>query len=283
MTPIREGVCSIVIPVFNRESMISETVWSCLKQDYLGVEIIVVDDGSTDRSLSICQQIAVGTSVDGKEVRVVHQRNAGACAARNRGMDIATGEYLLFLDADDLIPPDKLSIQIAAMEKGNADCSISDFQTIDEVGRTISVYRNDLAPKEFIRFLRSPSNSAIVMRTKSLPSGLKWRTSLRRMQDFDFMLRYLSNVVVWAYVPEPLYDYRIHSGPRISDTYQEGMPYLEVFFSMAEHLRGTKVPISDQVGLLAPFGRRLLGAYLRDTASRTLPVTAKRWVKKAVR
>jgi glycosyltransferase involved in cell wall biosynthesis len=276
---VRRGVCSIVIPVFNREKTVAETVGSCLAQDYPHVEIILVDDGSTDASLAICEKLETECHCEGKTVRVFHQRNAGACAARNRGMALATGEFVLFLDSDDIIPSRKLSIQIAAMERVRADCSISDFQTIDASGQVMSVYRNNRAPAEFITRLKCPSNSAILMRRSSLPTGLQWNTSLRRMQDFDFMLRYLSGVKTWAYVPEPLYHYRLHEGPRISDTYLDGMPYLEMFWSMIRHLRLNPPATLNRASLLARYGGMLLRAHLKDTASHILPVSVKKLLK----
>lgn len=279
---IRRGVCSIVIPVFNREETIAETVGSCLAQDYPHVEVVLVDDGSTDASLAICEGLAAERHSEGKTVRVFHQSNAGACAARNRGMAIATGEFLLFLDSDDMIPSRKLSIQIAAMERTRVDCSISDYQTIDASGQVISVYRNNLAPTEFITRLKCPSNSAILMRRSSLRVGLQWNISLKRMQDFDFMLRYLSGVKTWAYVPEPLYQYRLHNGPRISDTYLEGMPYLEMFRSMMRHLHLNPPARLNRVTLLARYGAMLLRAHIKDMASRILPASTKKLLKRTV-
>lgn len=275
----RKGVCSIVIPVYNRKSTIAETFASCLAQDYPQVEVILVDDGSTDGSLALCEALASESNTGTKSVRVAHQNNSGACVARNRGMSLATGEFLLFLDSDDLIPPNKLSKQIAAMELEGADCCISDYETVDASARPLAVYRNNLAPLDFIKRFKSPSNSAIIMRRSSLPDRLQWNTSLKRMQDFDFMLRYLSGVTTWAYVPEPLYQYRLHDGPRISDSYKEGMPYKEMFLSMAAHLRFQSSAFYLRIALLGYYGRALTGSYLNDMASRLLPDAIKTKLK----
>ena len=276
----RKGVCSVIIPVYNREATVVETVKSCLSQDYWGVEIILIDDGSTDASRSICEALANGIYAEGKTIRMVSQGNAGACVARNRGLALATGEFLLFLDSDDLIPEKKLSTQIALIERSGSECCISDYQTIDASGQPLDVYRNNLAPIDFIKRLKSPSNSAILMRRSSIRAGLEWNTSLKRMQDFDFMLRYLSSVASWSYVNEPLYNYRLHRGPRISDSYSEGMPYGEMFWSMTRHLSASPPANTNRVTLLAHYGLALLKANLKDTASSIAPGSLKRLIKK---
>lgn len=266
--------CSIVVPVYNRQKTISETITSCLNQSYPNIEIILVDDGSSDRSASICSEFANRPSL-GKSIIFVRQKNSGACVARNRGMALATGKYLLFLDSDDTIPFDKLSKQISAMVETGADCSISDFITVDDNGEQIDVFRNDVSPKDFISKLKSPSNSAIVMRRSTMPATLEWNTRLDRMQDVDFMLRYLASVKSWIYVPEPLYLYRVHSGPRISDSYLQGMPYGSLFLSMCKHLLHNRPGTTTRISLLASYGIALTRSYLNDMGSRALPSAVK--------
>ena len=99
------GLASVVIPVFNGERYLAEAIGSVLEQTYEPVEVIVVDDGSTDGSAEIAR------SFDGVEVIV--QPNAGPAQARNRGIAAARGEFLAFVDADDTVPPDKLELQVA--------------------------------------------------------------------------------------------------------------------------------------------------------------------------
>ena len=108
-----EGICrstlmkiniSVIIPVYNAEEYLSECLKSIIGQSLREIEIICVNDGSTDRSLSILQYYA---GID-KRVQVINQDNHGAGAARNTGMAVAKGKYLAFLDADDLYLPGAL-------------------------------------------------------------------------------------------------------------------------------------------------------------------------------
>jgi glycosyltransferase involved in cell wall biosynthesis len=95
---------SVVIPVFNGERFLAAAIQSVLEQTYRPLEVIVVDDGSTDRSLAIARSFP--------GVRMFEQARAGPGAARNRGVAAASGAFLAFLDADDLMPPDKLARQV---------------------------------------------------------------------------------------------------------------------------------------------------------------------------
>ena len=99
---------TVVIPVYNAARFLPEAVASIGLQRYQPIEIIVVDDGSTDN----CPEVAAGL---GSEVRYIRQENAGPAAARNHGLSLARGEFISFLDADDLWPPQKLSIQMARL------------------------------------------------------------------------------------------------------------------------------------------------------------------------
>ena len=101
---------SAVIPVFNAEAFLAETVASILDQDYRPLEVIVVDDGSSDGSLAVAEKLQPA-------IRVLHQANAGPAAARNRGIEIAQGRYLAFSDADDLWAPGRLVRQYAVLQR----------------------------------------------------------------------------------------------------------------------------------------------------------------------
>lgn len=103
-----QPLVSILIPAFNAERWIADTLASALAQTWQHKEILVVDDGSTDRTLSIARQFA------SKQVSVVTQTHGGAAAARNTGLSICQGEYIQWLDADDLLEPDKITRQLEA-------------------------------------------------------------------------------------------------------------------------------------------------------------------------
>ena len=100
---------SVIIPVYNGELYLAEAIESVLAQTYRPIEIIVVDDGSSDNTAEVAKRYA-------PEVRYVHQANSGAPAARNRGVGLARGEFLAFLDSDDTWAEDKIERQVACFE-----------------------------------------------------------------------------------------------------------------------------------------------------------------------
>lgn len=111
MTTTAGCTVSVIVPVHNAEPYLAETLRSTLSQTWRDLEIIVVDDGSTDDSLGIARKFA------GQGVRVLVQPNRGASAARNRGLCEATGRFIQFLDADDLLAPDKVEQQMLELQR----------------------------------------------------------------------------------------------------------------------------------------------------------------------
>lgn len=117
---------SVIIPTYNRAKLLTEAVASALAQTSPVHEIVIVDDGSTDDTAKVVSSMP-------PPVRYIYQRNSGLSASRNRGANAATGEYLAFLDSDDLWEPEKLEIQLAVLQSCNAirwcvtNCVIIDF------------------------------------------------------------------------------------------------------------------------------------------------------------
>ncbi len=113
-----QSLVSILIPCHNAAPWLAETLESALAQTWPNIEIILIDDGSTDESLTIASQF------NQSNLRIIAQRNQGAAAARNRGLEVAQGEVMQFLDADDILAPDKIEQQMAILEE-HPDCLIS--------------------------------------------------------------------------------------------------------------------------------------------------------------
>lgn len=108
---------SIIVPVYQVKAYISECVESLLAQTYTNLEVLLVDDGSTDGSGAVCDEYAARDS----RVRVVHQENQGAAGARNTGLDLALGKYIAFVDSDDVIAPTYVKELFLLLKKYQAD------------------------------------------------------------------------------------------------------------------------------------------------------------------
>lgn len=98
------GLISVIVPIYNAEKYLQRCVDSILTQEYQSVELILSDDGSTDRSGKMCDEYAMRY----RQVKVIHDMNGGVSKARNRALDVAKGEYLVFVDADDVLANDKV-------------------------------------------------------------------------------------------------------------------------------------------------------------------------------
>lgn len=126
-----EEKVSIIVPVYNAEKYIRETI-DCVKaQTYENWELVLVEDGSTDESLCILETVE---RQDGR-IRVIRQENGGAAKARNHGLSKAAGRFVAYLDADDLWSPDKLEKQLAFMAKKEAAFSFTGYEFADEKGK----------------------------------------------------------------------------------------------------------------------------------------------------
>lgn len=119
---------SIILPAFNAENYIEECVESIIMQSYTDWELIIVDDGSTDKTAGICDAFAQRD----QRIQVIHSENKGVSASRNIGLKIATGDYIAFVDADDILPMHSLRIRLNLIK--SADLAIAGFETFNENG-----------------------------------------------------------------------------------------------------------------------------------------------------
>lgn len=128
-----DDLISVVIPVYNVSEFVGPCLDSVLEQTYTNLDIIVVNDGSTDSSGIICDTYAAKDN----RIRVIHQQNGGLSAARNAGIEIAKGKYITFIDSDDLIRPNMVDYLHNLLLSENADFSTCDSYRIDEKGQAL--------------------------------------------------------------------------------------------------------------------------------------------------
>ena len=125
---MRKGI-TIIIPVYNADRYLKRCLDSVLKQSYTDWELVLVDDGSSDKSSQICDEYALNDS----RISVIHKQNSGAGAARNDGIAQARGDYVVFVDADDYIETNYLE----QLSKHTEDVVFIDVQCVDEKGRKV--------------------------------------------------------------------------------------------------------------------------------------------------
>ncbi|MBE9062861.1 glycosyltransferase [cf. Phormidesmis sp. LEGE 11477] len=181
-------LASVIVPVYNGAQTIHATIESVLQQTAQDFELVVVDDGSTDTTLEVVSKF------DDPRLSVFSYHNAGVATSRNRGAAHASGKYISFIDADDLWTPDKLALQLEALEstpKTAVAYSWTDY--IDQEGRFIEkaqrvAFSGDVYAKLLLRnFLESASNVTIHRQTFLKLGGFD--LSLSGAADWDFFLR----------------------------------------------------------------------------------------------
>jgi len=145
---------SIIVPIYNVKNYLKQCVSSIISQTYTNLEIILVDDGATDGCSELCDELA---QTDNR-IRVIHKPNGGLSDARNAGLDIATGDYIGFVDSDDSIESDMFELLLDNILKYNADISccrytrVWDNGKVEEIGNdhVVSVYKGNDGLKEYI-------------------------------------------------------------------------------------------------------------------------------------
>ena len=113
---------SIIIPIYNRQELIEECIASVFAQSYQNFEIIIVDDGSSDNTYKICHSLAEADP----RIKLFAMDHGGVSAARNKALDVATGEFIFFLDSDDVIHPSLLEALVTGMKKNDANIGATD-------------------------------------------------------------------------------------------------------------------------------------------------------------
>ena len=129
---------SVVMPAYNAAATLEASMRSALDQTHREVELLVVDDRSTDGSWELVQSLA---REDARVVPIRQPRNGGVAAARNAGIEAATGRYIAFLDSDDRWYPDKLQVQLASMRAAGARVGYTAYERVDQAGRRLSTVR----------------------------------------------------------------------------------------------------------------------------------------------
>ena len=137
---------SVIVPVYNVEKYIRKCIDSIIQQTYENLQIILVDDGSSDSSGKICDEYAISD----KRIMALHKKNGGTASARNLGIESSEGDYIAFIDSDDYIEKDMIEVLYRSLDHANADISICGYSYIDESGRYLEESGNVSFPDEVI-------------------------------------------------------------------------------------------------------------------------------------
>ena len=193
---------SVIIPTYNREKSVLAAVNSVLDQTYKDLELIVIDDGSTDRTKDILGRI------QDARFRYVYQKNAGACAARNHGIELAKGDFIAFHDSDDIWHEDKLAKQMCIFKNNDVDLVFCKLNYTNANGVTV------LQPDHIKEGLVSPVinlfgiGTQTIIGKSSIFKNFRFDEKLPRFQEFELLYRIAENHTLYC-LDEGLVDYSI--------------------------------------------------------------------------
>lgn len=234
---------SVIVPIYNAEETLPACIGDILQQSYTDFELLLIDDGSTDRSSEIADDYASRYGF----ITVVHQQNRGVSAARNRGLSLARGKYIVFVDADDGVNQDYLSTFMRYA--GSADISIGNMALIyEEIRASIRSLTPQLISDHdgMLRFLLSlfpldipiSSCNCLLRRSVIEEYQLKFDEQIHACEDTEFMLRYLSHVRTMQVFNEANYYYRMPSDTKTYDSNNglyASLKLLEAVYALTEN------------------------------------------------
>lgn len=211
---------SVIVPIYNSEQYLDRCIDSLVNQTIKDIEIILVDDGSLDASLSICQEWAK----EDKRIIVIEQENSGVSVARNKGIECANGEFILLIDSDDWLSLNTVEVLLEEQQKCNADCVIFGFkQTSGNIWAPAKniVYRSlGELKKDFTYWLNTELLSSSVNKLykrdliKSYyPIGMAFG------EDLLFSLDYLEQCACISFIKAPLYQHEVYNNASLTHTF----------------------------------------------------------------
>ena len=212
---------SVIVPVYNRETMVEATLLNILSASHRPIELVLVDDGSTDDSLKVLQQFKAEHESEEFSVKVVSQDNKGGSAARNAGLRNCTGSYVQFLDSDDSIHSSKFTRQIAQMQEQNSDVSVCNFQ---QVYPDHTIDFDNKNPLRTAIHIKSVGCASPLLKS-DLAKSFSWTESLPFSQDGDYNLKVLLGAKSVSYLPDILYYQNRHDGPGITNDQRRTKPF----------------------------------------------------------
>jgi len=203
-----ESLISIITPVYNSDKFIVETIKSIINQSYRNWELILIDDGSSDYSVDIIQAL-IRKEQDARIQLILHSRNSGVATARNTGIKLAKGEYIAFIDSDDIWDIDKLDYQLNFMIKHNCTICHTAYRKIDIHGKLLVAI---VPVSNFVDYHTLLKHNEMGLSTVMYNAQVlgKREFTTTGWEDFSLWLSILKDTRGSFGIKKPLVSYRIH-------------------------------------------------------------------------
>jgi glycosyltransferase involved in cell wall biosynthesis len=200
---------SVIVPVYNAEKYLTKCIESILGQTYPNIELLLINDGSTDGSPAICDEYALKD----KRVKVIHKKNEGVSSARNMGLELAQGDFISFVDADDWLERDAIERIVESIQKYDCDAVIFEYKVVDE--NNLKQHKNHahlqgvMSAEKAVECTISPVSRFVWSKvlSRKILEGIKFDNSIHFGEDTLFACEALSNAKSVYYMAEPVYNY----------------------------------------------------------------------------
>lgn len=257
---------SIIIPVYQVEKYIKRCLDSILSQTYSNLEIILIDDGSRDMSGKICDEYAIKDS----RIKVIHQDNAGVSAARNKGLDICTGDYITFVDSDDFLEPFMYEKMMEKVTEYNCDVVMCDCVKDDGVAQTPYThniragfydynqlkeeYYPHLLMMENVEYPATISNWLLLFR-REIASSIRYIEGVRYSEDLLFGVQLLYNAKSFYYMKDEYYYHYWMNNESASHTFKKDKwkDYITLYNASQNIFKDNKVILNQTYIMLLFF------------------------------
>ena len=238
---------SVIVPIFKVEQYLENCINSIINQTYENLEIILVDDGSPDNCGAICDELAIKDN----RIKVIHKENSGVSSSRNAGLDIATGDLIAFIDSDDWIEPEMLTVLERILSENSADFSVCGM--ITDYGNAVINNKSSVSnvvkvnkPEIFNLILNAPTFYGYACNKlfkKDIIGDLRFDESLMSCEDLDFCVRLAAKCNLAVFTNQKFYHYMQHSASMTGETgystrklsvlkaYENILPYYEKYNS----------------------------------------------------
>ena len=211
---------SLIIPVYNKEKYLAETLNSVLAQTYTNSEILLINDGSMDKSLEICEKFKEKC----ERIRIINQENSGASVARNRGIDAARGKYIIMLDADDTIESEMHEKMVQKAEEHGADIVVCNWRSITQNSVKEIIYNypngvclerdyieNEIIPNSLCmhgngKFLNAHC-TLLIRRDMLVQNDIKYNITHKKEEDKPFIMQCLKECQRIVFISDCLHNY----------------------------------------------------------------------------
>lgn len=240
---------SLIVPIYNVEDYLAECLDSILGQTYKDIQVILVDDGSTDHSYNICKDY----QTKDERIKIMHKENGGLASSRNAGLQAVEGEWVGFIDSDDVIEPDFVEKMLLRLRQTGADVAVCGFERYDD--GTGKVYKkemmggtwNVLESGEFGEMLYVNPGVCNKLFNANLFHNVRF-VELRLAEDLIFTVDLLEQMPKFVRVKEVLYHYRVRNGS-IINTVREDV-YLEVQDTLVQRRKSISEDEKDYMMLI---------------------------------